>query len=51
MIKTVFFDLGNTLIYMDPQPEEVFVALCRGEGIAVEPEAISQAYRKADGFW
>lgn len=51
MIKTVFFDLGSTLIYMDPQPEEVFAALCREQGIAVEPEAISQAYEKADEFY
>jgi FMN phosphatase YigB (HAD superfamily) len=51
MIKTVFFDLGNTLIYMDPLPEEVFASLCREQGIEVEPEAVRRAYRKADLFY
>ena len=51
MIKTVFFDLGETLIYMDPLPEEVFASLCREQGIAVEPEAVRRAYRKADSFY
>ncbi|MFQ6117311.1 MAG: HAD family hydrolase [Candidatus Bipolaricaulia bacterium] len=51
MIETVFFDLGDTLIYMDPLPEEVFASLCREEGIAVEPEAVRRAYGKADLFY
>lgn len=51
MIKAVFFDLGNTLIYMDPLPEEVFASLCREQGIEVEPEAVRRAYGKADLFY
>ncbi|MFQ6033554.1 MAG: HAD family hydrolase [Candidatus Bipolaricaulia bacterium] len=51
MIETVFFDLGDTLIYRDPLPEEVFASLCREEGIAVEPEAVRRAYGKADLFY
>lgn len=51
MIKTVFFDLGNTLIYMAPLPEEIFASLCKGQGIEVEPEAVKRAYEQADSFY
>ncbi|MFQ6090025.1 MAG: HAD family hydrolase [Candidatus Bipolaricaulia bacterium] len=51
MINTVFFDLGNTLIYMDPLPEELFAYLCREQELEVEPEAVRRAYGKADNFY
>jgi len=51
MIKTVCFDLHNTLAYYDPPRAEIHTRVCHEFGIPVNSEAIRQSLPVADAFW
>lgn len=51
MIKTVCFDLHNTLAYFDPSREEYYSAVASEFGIRVSPAAIEEALPAADTYW
>jgi len=48
MIKTVFFDLYNTLIHYDPPPEEQQAWACQEFGIEIEKDDLRRGYWAAN---
>src|ERR1051325_10264202 len=40
--KAVFFDAGETLLHPHPNFPELFIAVCREEGIEVDPERLRE---------
>ncbi len=48
MIKAVFFDFYNTLVYFWPRVEEIQEAACQELGLSVSKEAVRLGYIKAD---
>ena len=47
----VCFDVGGTLLHMDPPPEVIFADLCRAAGLEVTPPAAAAAYRRAEPWF
>jgi putative hydrolase of the HAD superfamily len=47
MIRTVFFDVGDTLIYTPIPPDDIFLLLCAENGLQIEPQAAAQARAEA----
>ncbi len=42
-LRTVFFDLGDTLMYVHPDVPTVYLEACRELGLAVEPAGVAKA--------
>jgi putative hydrolase of the HAD superfamily len=42
-LRTVFFDLGDTLMYVHPDVPTLYLETCRELGLEVEPEGVSAA--------
>ena len=51
MIKAVFLDLYNTIVYFVPPRDERQSLACREFGLAVAPAALWKAYVTAEDFW
>ena len=51
MIKTVCFDLYDTLARYEPPREEVHARACNEVGVDVSPTAMAKALPMADKFW
>lgn len=51
MIKAVFFDFFNTLVYFDPPREKHYADTAAEFGIRISPEAIATALPGADAWW
>jgi len=51
MIKSVCFDLHNTLVHYHPPREEVYANACQEFSIKVEPTSLQQPLLDADAFW
>lgn len=49
--KTIFFDFGNTLVYLKPGEAEIFVQLLAKQGFVVGEEAVREAFKAADAFY
>jgi len=49
--KTIFFDFGNTLVYLNPGEAEIFVQLLQKQGFVVGEEAVREAFKAADAFY
>ena len=50
MIKAIFFDLYQTLVYFAPPREELHASVLKDFGIDVKPEAFNQPLAAADKF-
>lgn len=50
-VAAVSFDVGGTLLHMDPPPEVIFTDLCREVGVDVTPEAVAGAYQRAEPWF
>ena len=50
-IKTVFFDVGNTLFYASPSPNEIWLEFLATSGFQVQPPVLYEALREADQFY
>ena len=51
MIKAVFFDFFNTLVYFDPPREKHYADTAAEFGIRISPEAIAAVLPEADAWW
>jgi putative hydrolase of the HAD superfamily len=51
MIKAVFFDYFNTLVYFDPPREKHYADTAAEFGIHISPEAVAAALPEADAWW
>lgn len=51
MLKAVFFDFFNTLVYFDPPREKHFADCAAMCGVNVSPEAVAAALPDADAWW
>jgi len=51
MIKAVFFDFFNTLVYFDPPREKHYADTAAEFGIAISPAAVAAALPEADAWW
>ncbi len=51
MINAVCFDFFNTLVCYKPSREELYVDMCRENGIHVELKAINKSLLATDMFW
>ena len=51
MIKAVFFDFFNTLVYFDPPREKHYADTAAEFGVRITPEAIAAALPEADAWW
>jgi putative hydrolase of the HAD superfamily len=51
MIKAVFFDYFNTLVYFDPPREKHYADTAAGFGVIISPEAVAAALPEADAWW
>ena len=47
----VCFDVGGTLLHMDPPPEVIFADLCRAAGLEVTPVVAAAAYWRAEPWF
>ncbi len=50
-IAAVCFDVGGTLLHMDPPPEVIFADLCRMVGVEMTPAAAAAAYQRAEPWF
>lgn len=50
-VKTVFFDVGNTLFYASPSRNEIWLELLGSLGFRVQPTVLEQALEDADAFY
>ncbi len=46
-VAAVCFDVGGTLLHMDPPPDVLFAGLCGEVGLAITPEDAARAYERA----
>ena len=51
MIKAVFFDFFNTLVYFDPPREKHYADTAAEFGVAISPAAVAAALPEADAWW
>jgi putative hydrolase of the HAD superfamily len=51
MIKAVFFDFFNTLVYFDPPREKHYADIAAGFGVRITPSAVAAALPEADAWW
>lgn len=51
MIKAVFFDFFNTLVYFDPPREKHYADTAAELGVRISPEAVAAALPEADAWW
>ena len=51
MIKAVFFDFFNTLVYFDPPREKHYADTAAEFGVHVTPAAVAAALPEADAWW
>ena len=51
MIKAVFFDFFNTLVYFNPPREKHYADTAAGFGVVISPEAVAAALPEADAWW
>jgi len=51
MIKAVFFDYFNTLVYFDPPREKHYADTAAEFGVHISPAAIAAALPEADAWW
>lgn len=51
MIKAVFLDFYNTIVYFVPPRDERQAQACREFGIQVSPQALWKAYIRGEDFW
>ena len=51
MIKAVFFDFFNTLVYFDPPREKHYADIAAEFGLRITPEAVAAALPEADAWW
>ncbi|MHB1004049.1 MAG: HAD family hydrolase [Chloroflexota bacterium] len=51
MIKAVFLDFYNTIVYFVPPRDERQAIACREFGIEITPSALWRAYIAAEDFW
>ena len=51
MIKAVFFDFFNTLVYFDPPREKHYADTASEFGVRISPEAVAGALPEADAWW
>ena len=47
----VCFDVGGTLLHMDPPPEVIFADLCRDLGVEIAPAAAARAYAHSERWF
>src|SRR3989304_5292554 len=47
----VCFDVGGTLLHMDPPPEVIFADLCRDLGVEIAPAAAARAYAHSETWF
>ena len=50
-VKTIFFDVGNTLFYASPSRNEIWLEFLATKGFQVQPSILEQALNKADAFY
>lgn len=50
-IGAVCFDVGGTLLHMDPPPEVIFAGICQELGADVTPEQAFAAYERAEPWF
>ena len=51
MIKAVFFDFFNTLVYFDPPREKHYADTAAEFGVRITPAAVAAALPEADAWW
>jgi putative hydrolase of the HAD superfamily len=51
MIKAVFFDFFNTLVYFDPPREKHYADIAAEFGVRITPEVVAAALPEADAWW
>jgi putative hydrolase of the HAD superfamily len=51
MIKAVFFDFFNTLVYFDPPREKHYADTAAEFGVRITPSAVAAALPEADAWW
>ncbi len=51
VVKTIFFDVGNTLLLPDPSVEDVCIEILDGHGITVGKDELLFALEKADRYY
>jgi len=51
--EIVFFDVGDTLLRVDPSWEAVYLRACREHGLRLDQADVERAFRQAirEGFW
>ena len=47
----VCFDVGGTLLHMDPPPDVIFADLCRELGVEIAPAAAARAYARSETWF
>jgi len=50
-VKTVFFDVGNTLFYASPSRNEIWLEFLATTGFQVQPSILKQALNEADALY
>jgi len=50
-VKTVFFDVGNTLFYASPSRNEIWLEFLTTAGFQAQPSILAQALSEADAFY
>ena len=51
MIKAIFFDFYNTLVYFFPTVEDIQLCACKELGLTVTKEGLTKGYNTADSFF
>ena len=51
MIKAIFFDFYNTLVYFFPTVEDIQLCACKELGLTVTKEGLIKGYHTADSFF
>ena len=51
MIKAIFFDFYNTLVYFFPTVEDIQLCACKELGLSVTKEGLIKGYKTADSFF
>ena len=51
LVKTIFFDVGNTLLLPNPSVEDVCVEILEGHGLSVGKKELLFALEKADRYY
>ena len=50
LIKAIFFDIGDTLIFDDPPLRDRLVSAAQSVGMALDPARLPEAYQAAEAF-